>query len=80
MKLMIFGATGGTGRQVVKQAVAAGHDVTVLARDPARVAAPDRVNVIGGDVLTISRADLAHYLITHVTDQASLHAVVEISG
>ncbi|MEU7898236.1 NAD(P)H-binding protein [Nonomuraea sp. NPDC049152] len=49
---MVFGATGGTGRQVVEQAVAAGHDVTVLARDPARVVARDRVTVIGGDVLT----------------------------
>ncbi|MFD1936821.1 MULTISPECIES: NAD(P)-dependent oxidoreductase [Nonomuraea] len=49
---MVFGATGGTGRQVVEQAVTAGHDVTVLARDPARVSARDQVTVIGGDVLT----------------------------
>ncbi|MGW2218918.1 NAD(P)-dependent oxidoreductase [Nonomuraea sp. NPDC001684] len=52
MRLMVLGATGGTGRQVVEQAVAAGHDVTVLARDPARVPAGERVSVIGGDVLT----------------------------
>ncbi|RSN11465.1 hypothetical protein DMB42_12795 [Nonomuraea sp. WAC 01424] len=52
MKLTVFGATGGTGRQVVAQAVAAGHDVTVVARDPARVPAADRARVIGGDVLT----------------------------
>ncbi len=30
MKLGIFGATGGTGRQLVKQALEAGHAVTVL--------------------------------------------------
>jgi putative NADH-flavin reductase len=37
MKLTIFGATGGVGRQVVTQALAAGHDVTAVVRDPARL-------------------------------------------
>jgi uncharacterized protein YbjT (DUF2867 family) len=31
MKLIVFGATGGTGRQVVIQALEAGHEVTVIA-------------------------------------------------
>ena len=35
MKLAIFGATGGTGRQLVDQALEAGHAVTVLVRNPA---------------------------------------------
>ncbi|MGI5163526.1 NAD(P)-dependent oxidoreductase [Spirillospora sp. CA-253888] len=47
---MVFGATGGTGRQVVEQAVAAGHDVTVVVRDPARVTARG-VAAVTGDVL-----------------------------
>lgn len=34
MKLTIFAATGGIGRQVVEQAVAAGHDVTAVVRRP----------------------------------------------
>jgi uncharacterized protein YbjT (DUF2867 family) len=34
MKLMIFAATGGIGRQALQQAVAAGHDVTAVARNP----------------------------------------------
>jgi putative NADH-flavin reductase len=34
MKLVIFGATGPTGRQVVQQAIAAGHDVTAVTRSP----------------------------------------------
>lgn len=38
MKLTVFGATGGTGRQVVEQALAGGHQVTVLVRDPAKLA------------------------------------------
>ncbi|MCA2218152.1 NAD(P)-dependent oxidoreductase [Jidongwangia harbinensis] len=37
MKLTIFGATGGIGRQMVSQAVHAGHDVTAVVRDPARL-------------------------------------------
>jgi len=32
MKLAVFGATGGTGRQLIVQAIAAGHTVTALAR------------------------------------------------
>jgi putative NADH-flavin reductase len=37
MRIAVFGATGGTGREVVKQALAAGHQVTALVRDPARL-------------------------------------------
>jgi putative NADH-flavin reductase len=39
-RLTIFGATGGTGRLLVGQAVAAGHEVTALVRDPARLPVP----------------------------------------
>jgi putative NADH-flavin reductase len=34
MKLTIFAATGGIGRHLLEQAVAAGHDVTAVARNP----------------------------------------------
>ena len=37
MKLAIFGATGKTGTFLVEQALAAGHEVAVLARDPSKV-------------------------------------------
>ena len=36
MKLLIIGATGPTGRELVKQAVAQGHEVTALVRNPAK--------------------------------------------
>ena len=35
MKLTVFGATGGIGGQVVRQALAAGHEVTAVVRDRA---------------------------------------------
>src|ERR687887_470256 len=37
MRLTIFGATGGTGRHLVRQALDAGHEGTAVARTPARV-------------------------------------------
>ncbi|MFC4013044.1 NAD(P)-dependent oxidoreductase [Nonomuraea purpurea] len=37
MKLTVFGATGGTGQRLVDQALAAGHHVTAVVRDPARL-------------------------------------------
>jgi uncharacterized protein YbjT (DUF2867 family) len=40
MKLTVFGATGGTGVEVVRQALAAGHRVTAVVRDPARLDVP----------------------------------------
>jgi putative NADH-flavin reductase len=51
-KVLIVGATGGTGRQLVEQALERGHLVTALARDPSalRVEHP-RLTVVRGDVL-----------------------------
>jgi putative NADH-flavin reductase len=37
VKLLVLGGTGGTGGQVVSQALAAGHEVTMLARNPSAV-------------------------------------------
>ncbi|MEV8630760.1 SDR family oxidoreductase [Streptosporangium sp. NPDC051023] len=53
MRLIIFGSTGGTGLQVLAQALDAGHDVTVVVRDPAKVSAAGqgRLTVVPGDVL-----------------------------
>lgn len=51
-KLLVIGATRGTGRQVMQQALAAGHVVTVVARDPARVdIRHERLTILQGDVM-----------------------------
>lgn len=56
MKVTVFGATGRTGRLVVARALDAGHEVTVLVRDPARApvaaGAGDRLQVVVGDART----------------------------
>jgi putative NADH-flavin reductase len=36
-RILVVGATGGTGREVVAQALAAGHDVTALSRSATRL-------------------------------------------
>jgi putative NADH-flavin reductase len=43
MKLTIFAATGGIGRQVLEQAVAAGHDVTAVVRKPRKLSGEVRI-------------------------------------
>jgi uncharacterized protein YbjT (DUF2867 family) len=42
MKLTVFAATGGVGRQLLEQAVAAGHDVTAVARNSGKLTRPVR--------------------------------------
>lgn len=52
MNVVMFGSTGGTGRELVEQAIKRGHTVTALVRDPSRTAISDpRVRVVRGDVL-----------------------------
>ncbi|MGW3300106.1 NAD(P)-dependent oxidoreductase [Streptomyces rubiginosohelvolus] len=34
MKITVFGATGGVGQEITDQAIEAGHEVTVVVRDP----------------------------------------------
>ena len=51
MKLTIVAATGGIGRQLLDQAIAAGHDVTAVARNP-RTLASAAARVVTADLAT----------------------------
>lgn len=58
MRLAVFGATGGTGAQVIKQALRRGHRVTALARRPEGIGIADpHLSVVAGDVLADGAAD-----------------------
>lgn len=55
MRITVFGATGGTGGEVVKQALATGHQVAALVRDPARLdMAHPGLTVVAGSVLDVA--------------------------
>lgn len=59
-RILIVGATGGTGRQLVAQALERGHLVTVLVRNPAKLQAEHaRLHVIQGDVLDYASVEAA---------------------
>lgn len=49
MKILVFGATGPTGRELVSQALEQQHEVTVFARRPAGF--PAGVRVVEGDAM-----------------------------
>jgi len=64
-KILVLGATGGTGQQVVSQALQQGHDVTVLVRTRQRLTiSHDRLRVLAGSV-----TDDSHALAGAVRDQ-----------
>jgi putative NADH-flavin reductase len=53
MKLTILGATGAAGTRLTEQAIAAGHEVTAVVRDPARLVVPahPRLRTVTADVM-----------------------------
>lgn len=54
-RILVLGATGGTGRHVVEQALPADLEVTALVRDADKLPAPDRrLRVVSGDIRTDS--------------------------
>jgi putative NADH-flavin reductase len=60
MKLLIIGATGGTGQLLVQKALAQGHDATVLVRDPSKLRSrQERLRVLVGDILDPVSVDSA---------------------
>src|SRR3954464_12523989 len=49
-KILVLGATGGTGRLIVSQALARGHQVTALVRSPAKASDLKGARLVVGDV------------------------------
>jgi putative NADH-flavin reductase len=64
MKLVALGATGGTGLEIVRQAIEHGHEVTAFVRNPERLKPfGNRLVIIRGDLLSV--AELAKAIQRH---------------
>lgn len=60
MKLLIFGSTGKTGRELVNQALDAGYEVTAFARNPQKMEIRhDRLTVVKGDITDADSINVA---------------------
>ncbi|MCA1657963.1 MAG: NAD(P)H-binding protein [Verrucomicrobiaceae bacterium] len=60
MRVLVLGATGGTGRELVQQALAQRHQVTAFVRDPARLQIEHaNLRVAKGDVLDYATVESA---------------------
>lgn len=58
MKLVVFGATRGVGRNFIGQALAAGHDVTAVVRNPAKLELKhNNLQVVQGDVINFESVE-----------------------
>ena len=56
-KILVLGATGGTGQQVVSQALEQRHDVTAFVRDPKRLTIThEHLRVLTGDIMDEGKA------------------------
>ena len=49
-KILVLGATGGTGRLIVSQALERGHEVTALVRSPEKASKLNGARLVVGDV------------------------------
>src|SRR2546421_8350647 len=59
MKLLLLGATGGTGRQLLSQALQAGHEMTALVRSPEKLDEEDHLLIRPGDATDPGSVDAA---------------------
>jgi len=60
MKLVVLGATGGIGLEIIRQAVERGHSVTALVRSPKGLKSfGDRITVEKGDLLNTAELERA---------------------
>ena len=73
MTILVTGATGNVGRNVVEQLVRRGADVRALVRDPSKAGLPESVAVVKGDLLDV---DSLRAALSGVSTLFLLNAVV----
>jgi len=61
MKIIVFGATGSVGNQLVKQALEQGNEVTAFTRNPGKLSHINdpRLKIIRGDILDLADVEKA---------------------
>lgn len=75
MNVLVFGGSGRTGRQVLARALASGHDVTAVVRDPARLdIRHPRLRIVPGDALDATSFDPA------LSGQDAVVSVLGVTG
>ena len=85
MKVLVFGASGGTGRELLQQALDKGMEVTAFVRDAAKVEDIQHPNlaVVIGDVLNIedvSRAVAGHDAVLYAVGAGPKRTTVREQG
>ena len=85
MRLLVFGSTGGTGRELLIQALDQDHSVTAYARDPAKIEdiQHSRLTVVRGDVLdaaTVGSAVAGHEGILVTIGAGSIRTTLREEG
>ena len=59
-KIVVFGASGGTGHHIVEQALEAGYQVTAFVRSPKKLDLQhEKLTVFQGDVMDVDKVDRA---------------------
>lgn len=60
MKIIVFGATGGVGKWVVKQGLEAGHEITAFVRNPDKLAIThENLTIVQGDAFNNREVEAA---------------------
>jgi putative NADH-flavin reductase len=88
MKLTIFGGSGRTGQLLVRKALDAGHEVTVLARTPGKIAfSHPQLRVLPGDINdaaavagAVVGADVVINLVSGAAAARNVVAAMQASG
>ncbi len=84
MKVIVFGSTGQTGRQLIDQLIKAGHQVTAFARTPAKLAAfESKIHIAAGDARDAQAVSQAvsgqdavmHALSESITEKSDIQTV-----
>ena len=74
-RLLVFGATGNVGSLVVEEALARGHSVTAVSRDPSQITLThDKLTTAAGDLL--DRESIARLLEGHDVVISSVRGVI----